>query len=291
MLSYRHGFHVGNHADVLKHLCQVLILDYLVAKADKPLAYIDTHAGAGMYSLNHRFATANSEFADGIARLWHTPNLPEPLQRYRDVIRACNYSDQLLSYPGSPAIAAEILSSANTLHLCELHPEDFELLKRWGHKHQDIKIHREDGFKKLIALLPPPQRRALVMIDPPYEVKSDYQTVVDTCQQALKRFASGVYMVWFPLLKRSSGDKNVTTVQSWEWMQKALKKNSQRYLCAELIITDPSNGDTGMYGSGVFVINPPWPLLQQLQQSLPALQTLLGLNASASFHLDHHGLD
>ena len=170
MLSYRHAFHAGNHADVLKHLVEVLILQYLVQKKDKPLRYIDTHAGPGIYALQRSFASKNREFDSGIARLWGRSDLPPPLEHYVNMVRSFNPSSELLHYPGSPAIAASILGAAHRLQLFELHPDDVSRLDDWVGRDRRIKVQQADGFSALKAILPPPERRALVLIDPPYEV-------------------------------------------------------------------------------------------------------------------------
>jgi 23S rRNA (adenine2030-N6)-methyltransferase len=277
MLSYRHAFHAGNHADVLKHFVEVSVLDYLIGK-DKPLCYIDTHSGPGMYDLTGGYAAQNEEFRSGITRLWNTVSLPEPLSRYVDCVRAVNGDGRLALYPGSPAIARNLLRAHDRLALFELHPTDFTLLDQWTGGDPRIKVQQSSGFEGLIALLPPRERRALVMIDPPYELKQDYEQVVDILRKALKRFATGVYVIWYPLLARSEIAR----------MTQALKGQPElRWINAELRVT--AAGSSGMYGSGVFVVNPPWPLQAQLQQCLPVLVEILG-NKDAGFELAARGI-
>jgi 23S rRNA (adenine2030-N6)-methyltransferase len=263
VLSYRHAFHAGNHADVLKHLVQVLVLQYLVGKQDKPLRYIDTHAGAGSYDLRATFASKNREFDTGITRLWSRDDLPHALKTYVDVVRSFNAGGQLLHYPGSPAIAAQILHSPHRLQLFELHPDDAMRLGKWARYDRRIRMAQEDGFSALKAILPPPERRALVMIDPPYEIKTDYGTALAALQLAAKKFATGVYALWYPLLDR---DEVKTLVKKLEAMP--LKS-----LLVELPVQAAASG--GMYGSGMFVINPPWALQQQLESCLPYLHAVL----------------
>lgn len=277
MLSYRHAFHAGNHADVLKHFVEVSVLDYLIGK-DKPLCYIDTHAGPGMYDLTSGYAAQNEEFRSGIARLWNTAALPEPLSRYVDCVRAVNGDGELALYPGSPAIACKLLRADDRLALFELHPTDFALLDQWAGGDRRIRVQQSGGFEGLIALLPPRERRALVMIDPPYEIKQDYEQVVDTLRKALKRFATGVYVIWYPLLARGEIARMTHTLKGLPEL---------RWLNAELRVATAGSG--GMYGSGVFVINPPWPLQAQLQQCLPVLVELLG-NGDAGFELSSDGI-
>ena len=162
MLSYRHAFHAGNHADVLKHLVEVLILEYLVNKEGKSLRYIDTHAGPGMYALSEHFASKNREFDSGIARLWGRTDLPQTISNVMSIwCAAFNVAGELLHYPGSPAIAARILGAADRLQLFELHPDDVSTLSQWVGRDRRVKLQQADGFSALKAILPPPERRAL----------------------------------------------------------------------------------------------------------------------------------
>lgn len=278
MLSYRHAFHAGNHADVLKHFVEVSALDYLLGK-DKPLCYVDTHAGPGMYDLTRGYAAQNEEFRSGIARLWNCTALPAPLSRYVDCIRALNPDGTLAVYPGSPALASQLLRADDRLALFELHSSDFALLQDWAAGDRRIRLQQQNGFEGLIAQMPPRERRALVLIDPPYEIKQDYEQVTGALRGALKRFATGVFVIWYPLLTRSEVARMKRTLRNQpEW----------RWLNAELTVA--GENDKGMFGSGVFVINPPWPLHSQLQESLPVLASLLGADGKAGFTLDTNGI-
>src|SRR5674476_1008008 len=194
MLSYRHAFHAGNHADVLKHYIEVQLLRYLSQK-DKPFWYIDTHAGAGCYSLDSGYATQNAEYQSGIARLWDRDDLPASLAEYVALVKHINPDGQMKLYPGSPLIALELLREQDRMRLFELHPTDSEILQEnfAGHGAQAL-MQTADGFGALKALLPPPPRRALVLIDPPYEDKQDYQRVVEMIKDSLTRFATGTYI-------------------------------------------------------------------------------------------------
>ena len=279
MLSYRHAFHAGNHADVLKHLTQVLILDYLRKKADKPLRYIDTHSGPGSYSLEDAYARKNDEFETGISRLWQRDDLPEPLARYLNLIKSFNSGEALSRYPGSPAIARAMLRENHALQLFELHQSDYDQLYKWSKGDRRISAEKLDGFARLQKSLPPHEKRALVLIDPPYEVKQDYQTVVSVLEKSMTLFATGTYLLWYPLLQRDEAGRMLTKLRQKPW----------RWLNAELHVHDKEKG--GMFGSGVFVINPPWHLLNELQQCLPALATLLGEADESGFELLSSGLD
>jgi 23S rRNA (adenine2030-N6)-methyltransferase len=278
MLSYRHAFHAGNHADVLKHAVLALILDYLVQK-DKPCWYVDTHAGAGSYSLADAFAQQNAEFATGIERLWsRRTQPPAPLRAYLAAVAAVNAGAQLRHYPGSPRLAAHLLRPQDRLVLFELHPQDRQLLARRFADDHRVRIDDGDGFDGLKAVLPPPSRRGLVLIDPPYELKEDYRRVPAALRDAHRRFATGIYMVWYPLLARP---------ESARLARQLAALGLGPSLSAELRVRAPV-GEFGLYGSGVFVLNPPWQLADQLEQLLPLLRERLGEDGAAAT-LQLHG--
>jgi 23S rRNA (adenine2030-N6)-methyltransferase len=277
MLSYRHAFHAGNHADVLKHFIEVQLLRYLVQK-DKPFWYIDTHAGAGCYSLDSGYATQNAEYESGIALLWERDDFPAPLADYVALVKRINPDGQLKLYPGSPLVALELLREQDRMRLFELHPTDSEILQEnfAGHGAQ-VLIQTADGFGALKALLPPPPRRALVLIDPPYEDKQDYQHVVSALREGLKRFASGVYAVWYPQLQRAEARQlpeqlKQLPVKSW--------------LNVSLSVQAPGEDGFGMHGSGMFILNPPWLLYGVLQEVMPYLVKALGQDDEGGFVLE-----
>ncbi len=192
MLSYRHAFHAGNHADVLKHFVEVQLLRYLLQK-DKPFWYIDTHAGAGCYSLDRGYATQNAEYESGIARLWDCDDLPSSLADYVARVKGINPDGQMRLYPGSPLVASGLLRAGDRMRLFELHPSDSELLKEnFADFGSHVLVQAADGFGALKALLPPPPRRALVLIDPPYEDKQDYQRVVVALKEGLGELAKAI---------------------------------------------------------------------------------------------------
>jgi len=277
MLSYRHAFHAGNHADVLKHFIEVQLLRYLAQK-DKPFWYIDTHAGAGCYALDSGYATQNAEFDSGIARLWQRDDLPAPLAEYVELVKQFNTDGQLKLYPGSPLVALQLLRAQDRMRLFELHPADSEMLQEnfAGHDTQ-VLVQAADGFGALKALLPPPPRRALVLIDPPYEEKQDYRRVIAALREGLKRFANGVYAVWYPQLQRAEAQQlpeqlRQLPVKSW--------------LHVALSVQAPSADGFGMHGSGMFVLNPPWTLHGTLQEVMPYLANVLGQSGEGGFVLE-----
>lgn len=281
MLSYRHAFHAGNHADVLKHFVEWELLRYLAQK-EKPFWYIDTHAGAGCYELDSEYAEKNAEFESGIARLWNAADLPGPLAEYVAMIKHFNPDGTLRLYPGSPLVALHALREQDKMRLLELHPTDFAILEEnfAGHGSR-VLMQKADGFGALKALLPPPTRRALVLIDPPYEEKQDYQRVVTALQEGLKRFATGTYAVWYPQLQRSESRQLPEQLQQLpvkSWLQVALS------------VQAPSEDGFGMHGSGMFVINPPWTLYATLQEVMPVLAARLGQDGAATFVLEQQSV-
>jgi len=187
MLSYRHAFHAGNFADVLKHFIEVQLLRYLGQK-DKPFWYIDTHAGAGCYSLDSGYAAQNSEYKSGISRLWARDDLPAPLNEYVAIVKRINSNGLLMLYPGSPLVALVMLREKDRMRLFELHPNDCEILQRnLANYSTQVLIQTTDGFSALKALLPPPPRRALVLIDPPYEDKQMVSEIAACRGEAVAR--------------------------------------------------------------------------------------------------------
>ena len=279
MLSYRHAFHAGNHADILKHHVLFEVLRYFNRK-NKPYWYIDTHAGAGLYDLSGEQAQKVGEYRHGIARLQAATELPEALLAFRQHL-AQLVPDAQQHYAGSPWLAQSLLRDEDRLRLYELHPADSALLQQnmqQARQPRHSQIFRDDGFKGLLAMLPPPTRRAVVLIDPPYEEKQDYERVVHTLKEAQKRFAQGCYLVWYPCLSREESRKLPAQLQ---------KIAPDNYLQAELHVQRPRADGFGMHGSGMFVINPPYLLAQQLQESLPALAGLLAQDDGARFVLDY----
>ena len=274
MLSYRHAFHAGNHADVLKHAVLVQVLDYLKQK-DTPFLFVDTHAGAGLYDLASPWAQKNREFENGIGRLVRCRQLPDELGAYVGVITSLNGEGPLQRYPGSPWLAAERLRSVDKMRLFELHPAEFEALGAVFRSDKRVKVEQQDGFKALPALLPPKQRRALVLIDPPYEVKQDYTTAVTALQTAWRRFPAGVYILWYPVVLRASIDRLESDV-----------KNSgiRDVLLVELEVGSEQGG--GMQGSGLILVNAPWTLKPQLQNMLPFLADTLGLEGQGHYCME-----
>jgi 23S rRNA (adenine2030-N6)-methyltransferase len=275
MLSYRHSFHAGNFADVLKHIVLIQTLDYLKQK-DKPFRYIDTHAGPGKYDLKSEYALKNREFDSGIGKLWQRKDMPDCVAHYVDLIKRFNNSGKLIRYPGSPLIAQQLLRDKDHLYLFELHNTEIDLLSSETDKDKRIKIFHADGLKNWLGLLPPTERRGLVLIDPSYEIKSDYQQVVETLAAMHKRFATGTFALWYPVIDRNRNRK----------MEKALQASGIKNIQLFELGIHADGGAPGMTASGMIVINPPWTLAAEMKLALPWLAGILGINGEGSYRIE-----
>jgi len=286
LLSYRHAFHAGNFADVLKHFVLTNVLSYMTKK-DKGYIYIDSHSGAGVYQLNEEYAQKTGEYKQGIAKLINNIDIPQALEEYIDLIKSFNQRDylkndvsfqehnfqnsnlqnhpQLTFYPGSPAIAKAFLRRQDSAHLFELHSTDIEYLitfcERWNKSH----VKQSDGYQGILSLVPPPSRRGVVLIDPPYELKDDYTKAVNTIISAYKKFATGTYILWYPVVKRELVGQMKT-----QFTQSKVRNILQVELCLQA-----DTEEYGMTGTGLFIVNPPWQLAKDLAEILPYLKTHL----------------
>ncbi|MGX2966593.1 23S rRNA (adenine(2030)-N(6))-methyltransferase RlmJ [Ursidibacter sp. B-7004-1] len=274
MLSYRHSFHAGNHADVLKHIVLTLILDALKQK-EKGFFYLDTHSGTGRYSLMSAEAEKTGEYIEGIARLWERDDLPEEVALYLNEIKKIN-KDKLRFYTGSPLLAVQQLRSQDRALLTELHPNDFPLLRNEFAKNRNVVTKRENGFQQLKAALPPKEKRGLVLIDPPYELKEDYELVVKAIIEGYKRFATGVYAIWYPVVLRQHTKRIVRGLEA---------TGIHKILQIELAVR-PDSDQRGMTASGMIVINPPWQLESQMKRILPYLTNVLVPEGTGSWSVD-----
>ncbi len=280
MLAYRHAFHAGNHADVLKHVTLALVLRYMNGK-DKPYRLVDTHAGAGGYSLEGPYAQKKGEFEQGIARLWTRDDLPEAVADYVALVRRFNPQGTLEQYPGSPAFAQMLLRAKDQLRLYELHPTDYRILASYLGAAKGAEVHHADGFEGLKGQLPPSTRRAVVLIDPSYEGHGDYARVIATLRDALQRFAEGVYMVWYPQVQK---------LEAAQLPRRLEALAPKGWLHARLTVQRPDSQGFGLAGSGVFVINPPFTLHDQLAAVLPWLVEVLGQYDGANYLLEQRAV-
>jgi len=276
MLAYRHAFHAGNHADVLKHTVLTQVLRHMNAK-DKPYRLVDTHAGAGGYSLEGRYAQKKGEYEQGIARLWDRADLPAPVADYVELVRRFNPDGRLTQYPGSPALAQMLLRAQDQLRLFELHPTDHRIIASYLGSVKGAEVFDVDGFDGLKGQVPPSTRRAVVLMDPSYEGNGDYAKVVGALRDALARFAEGVYLVWYP---------QVTKLEAAQLPRRLEALAPKGWLHARLTVQQPDRQGFGLAGSGVFVINPPYTLHAQLKEVLPYLTDVLGQYDGANFLLE-----
>ena len=276
MLAYRHAFHAGNHADVLKHIVLMLVLRHMNAKP-KPYRFVDTHAGAGGYSLEGRYAQKKGEYERGIGRLWTRNDLPGPVADYVELIRRFNPDGVLSQYPGSPALAQLLLRPHDQLRAFELHPTEQKILRATLAATPDAIAYDGDGFDGLKSQLPPSTRRAAVLIDPSYEGNGDYVRVVATLREAISRFAEGVYLVWYPQVSKLAATQ----------LPKRLEALAPKgWLNVRLSVQQPDAQGFGLAGSGVFVLNPPHLLATQLEGVMPYLVETLAQYDGANFALD-----
>jgi len=291
MLAYRHGFHAGNHADVLKHLVLTQVLRYMVGK-DKPFRYIDTHAGAGGYLLKGAQAQKKAEYREGINRLWSRPDLPPLLADYVKLVQEFNLqpgedgvapvlekgmTPPLALYPGSPSIARLIMPRNAAMRLFELHPTDARTLAAHFGGSRQVQVLNEDGFAGLKGQLPPTPRRAVVLMDPSYELVGDYGKVVAALREAVERFAEGVYMVWYPQVSR---------IEAANLPKRLMALAPKGWLHVRLTVSQPDAQGFGLTGSGLFIINPPYTLHQQLAAEMPYLVDTLAQFDGASYVIE-----
>ena len=296
MFSYRHAFHAGNHADVLKHTVLLAVLKHMTQK-ETPFTVFDTHGGAGLYRLDGDYAQTSAEAAQGLLKLVATqPATPlaGALQDYVDLVASFNSGGQWKVYPGSPFIIQQHLRGRDKLKHFELHPTDAKTLTAniaQLEAGRQVAIAMEDGFEGVKKFLPPPSRRALLFCDPSYEIKHDYARVQAMVADALVRFATGTYAVWYPLIPRPEAHdlprklKTLAVKAGKPWLEASLTVKSSKLL-------QDDEGQTirpGLPASGMFLINPPFTLKAALKAALPQLVTLLGQDQHAAYTLESGG--
>ena len=315
MFSYRHAFHAGNHADVLKHTVLIAMLKHLNQK-DAALTVLDTHAGAGLYRLDGDYAETSGEAANGLFRLISEPKPLEvpvdtaksaikkvakksiersaAIQDYLDLVATFNAKGSHKVYPGSPFIIQRFLSGRDKLKAFELHPTDSKTLTAniaQLEAGRQVAVLKEDGFEGVKKFLPPPARRALVLCDPSYEIKSDYPRVIEMVADSLKRFATGTYAVWYPIIPRPEAHdiprklKTLATKAGKSWLNATLTVKSSK-------LTSDEAGEVirpGLPASGMFIINPPHTLKAAMQAALPEMVHLMAQDQHAAFGLESGG--
>ena len=283
MFSYRHAFHAGSHADILKHLVMIHLVEYLQEKPGA-LTIVDTHAGAGIYSLIDGFAAVSKEADQGIYRLSDFAKrnpVSSGIANYLECIYSENTDNEITIYPGSPFILARLLRTQDRLKLFELHPKEIDILRHnisQLKQAKQVDIYAEDSFARLKGLMPPPSRRGLVLIDPSYEDKQDYRYLDNAIEEALHRFATGCYAIWYPCLSRRE------SASLPDHMKKIAANHTRSWLQVELRVENAPK-ERRLQASGMFIINPPWTLEKQLSESLPMLIKALAQGDGAQYLL------
>ena len=269
MLSYRHGYHAGNAADVLKHFILTYVLDY-IKKKDKGFIFIDSHAGAGKYLISDPYMQKNKEYLQGIKKILQLKNDNIFLKKYLDLIKSINFNSELKIYPGSCYLAARSLRPNDNLYFFELHPKEFLNLKKNFENDSRVIIENRDSYQRLKKLLPPTEKRAVILIDPSYELKDEYEKVLKMLSDCYKKFPLGVYIIWYPVLKNKKSEKFIFNV---------LKKNYKNLSHVEMITDNLNNG---MQGSGLFILNCPWSIENDIKKSLETIFDCLKKNNNVS---------
>jgi len=281
MLSYRHAFHAGNFVDVFKHVVIIALIEALKRK-ETPFCYLDTHAGAGRYNLRSPSAQKNREYAQGIGRLWKIRLAPPEVQGYLSLVRAINGGDTagkhvpLCYYPGSPRLVRALLRPQDRMVLTELHPTDFPALKAEFANDRQVVVHHLDGYQGLKSFLPPKERRGLVLIDPAFEDPDEFTHLVEHLQTAVRRWATGVYAIWYPL---------VAGYPLARFHQAIVAADIPKVLVAQLSVY-PEDNPLGLNGCGMLIINPPWLIDEQLSRLLPWLWKTLSVNEQGGHRLE-----
>ena len=269
MLSYRHGYHAGNAADVLKHFILIYVLDY-IKKKDKGFIFIDSHAGAGKYLISDPYMQKNKEYLQGIEKILQLKNDNIFLKKYLDLVKSINFNSDLKIYPGSCFLAARSLRPNDNLYFFELHPKEFLNLKKNFENDSRVIIENRDSCQELKKLLPPKEKRAVILIDPSYELKDEYEKVLEMLSDCYKKFPLGVYIIWYPVLKNKKSEKFIFNV---------LKKKYKNLSHVEMITDNLNNG---MQGSGLFILNCPWSIENDIKKSLETIFDCLKKNNNVS---------
>jgi 23S rRNA (adenine2030-N6)-methyltransferase len=271
-MNYRHAFHAGNFADVFKHVLLIALIDSLKAKPT-PFCYIDTHAGAGRYDLRGDPARKTGESAHGVERVLAAKNPPAALARYLELLRALNDGKSIANYPGSPLIAAQLMREQDRLVLCDLQPDEFRELKSLFGRDERVGVHPRDGYAALPALVPPKEKRGLVLIDPPFEAQDDeYRAVEQAVKSAYARWPTGIYAIWYPIKLRNP----VQRFHRW-FANNGIAKT----LSCELLL-HPDNSPLRLNGCGLIVVNAPWKFDEQAYGILSVLRRLMADSPGAS---------
>jgi len=273
-MNYRHLYHAGNFADVFKHILLVALIQSLQRKP-KPICYIETHAGSGFYDLTSVEAQKNTEFREGVSKIWKMRDTPEIVTAYQTIIRQFNQKAGLHFYPGSPAIVKALLRTHDRMWLCELQEDEANQLQQLFIHEKQIKVFQQEGYQALKAWLPPTERRGLVFIDPPFEKDTEFNDIINGLKAAYQRWQTGVYAIWYPIKSRTE----VT-----QFHQSLSRMSIQKILIAELCIY-PDDIPIRFNGTGLVIINPPWQFDEQLQTLLPWLWSQLAVAQQGNYRI------
>lgn len=274
-MNYRHSYHAGNHADVFKHAVLLRMLE-LMQRKGAPLCYLDSHAGTALYDLQGDAAGKTGEYLEGIGRLWNEPDLPPLLAQYRAAVARCNPDSALRLYPGSPQLAAAMLREQDRMILSELHPDDAAILRSHFVGDSRVAVHQRDGYELPKAFLPVAEKRALWLLDPPYERPDDLKRSVAAVQLAVQRMRQTVIAIWYPI-------KNERLLK--DFYRQLEQAGLPKVLRVELNVR-PADNQLGLNGSGLILVNPPWPLWEELEAVLPWLADRLAQSAGGGYRLD-----
>jgi 23S rRNA (adenine2030-N6)-methyltransferase len=263
-MNYRHAYHAGNFADIVKHAALALVVEHLKRK-DSPFVYVDTHAGTGLYDLTSVQAEKTGEWMGGIGLVAGRQDAPPQLAPYLSAVRSFNPDGGLAVYPGSPAVAAALARPCDRLALCELHPEDAGQLKHRFAADPRVGVHQRDAYEAMKALLPPPERRGVVLVDPPFEIPGEFERLRKGLQLGLKRWGTGIFLLWYPIKDRAVTDR---------FLADLAMVGLGNAFAAELMLR-PADNPGLLNGTGLVVVNPPWQLEESLAVLLPWLAEVL----------------
>ncbi|WP_058492213.1 23S rRNA (adenine(2030)-N(6))-methyltransferase RlmJ [Legionella worsleiensis] len=276
MLSYQHGYHAGNFADVIKHVTLTRLLNYLIQK-DKPLLYLETHSGKGQYDLRDKQSEKTGEYKQGIQLIWPDRKKLGPVFKpFFDTIKNMNQENGLRNYPGSPYFAIHTLRNQDRLYLCELHPAEFEALEQMPHLNKKVHTSNSDGLASMKALVPPPEKRGLIFIDPSFERKEEYKEIPVAIKQAYAKFSTGVYCLWYPVVNKKFIEQ-LTRGMKDVGAKKALRIEFNLTLAPK----------EGMTGCGLWIINPPFTLADEIKIALDSLRSYFNPGVS-SYIIEQH---
>lgn len=280
-MNYRHSYHAGNFADVVKHVTLIALIATF-EKKPTPFCYIDTHAGIGYYDLSSTSAGKSKEYEGGIEKIIQAEKPPILIRNYIDCVHQINnrLSDSkfasLRYYPGSPMIARHFMRTHDRIILCELQPQEYQTLRNTFAGDKLVSVHHSDGFLSLKPFLPPKERRGLILIDPPYENPDEFTRIAHSLPIALKRFDTGVYAIWFPIKERAAVERFYRTIA---------QHIAKPAISIELTIYPELPNH--LNGCGVVVINPPYQFEESVKEVLPWMWKALAINGQGEYRIKH----